>query len=467
MGLLRRSVPKAGVHHQTVKNRRNLSLRRLAAYGGAALGVLVLAGVVLLFAFGDAMLNRYGKAKAERAFARAHPWCALQIGQLNYFLGANRLVAQSVTLVSTHTTLKAGRISLRGVRWTQLLWGTAVLEDVLAQSSLEATKIDVRFSEGQYGFRCERLRVSVPDSELTAEKAELWPSAGDEAFFAAHAFRTPRFRVVLPECRVSGLAFGELFQGRSFRAGSVHFPRPSFEALLNRDKPLELFVKSPLMVHEALASIRQPLEIGRVTITNGGLRYCERLAVGAEPAVLTFGAVNLSIQGIANRGDAAAAIQLQGQGDLMEAGTVQVRMTIPILSTNFSLHYSGSLNAMDLTRLDPFLEIAESTRIKSGSAQEAAFEIDVTAGHARGSVRAIYRDLEIAVLDEQTGSAAGLGNRVASFLANVLKIRNANPPKPSDSSKVGEVNYTRKPDEPFQQFLWFALRSGVMDVISH
>jgi len=32
--------------------------------------------------------------------------------------------------------------------------------------------------------------------------------------------------------------------------------------------------------------------------------------------------------------------------------------------------------------------------------------------------------------------------------------------------KEGEVNYTRRPDDEFQQFAWFALRTGVLDVIS-
>jgi hypothetical protein len=48
-----------------------------------------------------------------------------------------------------------------------------------------------------------------------------------------------------------------------------------------------------------------------------------------------------------------------------------------------------------------------------------------------------------------------------------LKVRKANTPETPGSWKEGEVNYTRKPDEPFQQFVWFALRTGVMDIISH
>jgi hypothetical protein len=436
-------------------------------YVGASIGALVLVVAVVILMFGGAILNGYGKGKIERAFAKANPGCALRIGELDYSAVANRLVAQSVTLSATNTTAKIGRLSLTGARWAQLLWGTAALADILAKASLEATNLDVEFPQSHYGIRCTRLRASVPGSELIAEGTELQPLVGDEAFFAAHAYRATRFHVVVPECKVLGLAYRELLQGKSYRARSVHISRPTFDALVNRDQPVEAFVNSPLMVHEALAAIRQPLQIDSLNITNGHLTYCERVVAGAAPGVLTFAAVNLFAEGIANRGEATAAIQLRGQGDLMNAGTLKVLMTIPVTPRDFSLHYSGSLSAMDLTRLGAFLDIAERTRIKSGSAQEAAFDIEVTAGQARGHVRGIYKDLEIAVLDKQTDTEKGLGNRVTSFLANLLKIRSANLPDASGSMKEGVVNYTRKPDEEFLQFAWYALRTGVLDVISH
>jgi hypothetical protein len=450
-----------------VKKSRRLLLRKLSVYVGASLVALILAIAILILMFGGALLNGYGKRKIERAFAKAHPGCALRIGELDYLVGADRLVAKSVILSATNTTFKVGRISVTGARWVRLLRGTADLAEVLAKASLEATNLDLEFPQAHYVIRCARLRASVPDSELIAEGTELRPLAGDEAFFAAYEFQTPRFHVVVPECRVLGLAYGELLQGKSYRARSVHFSSPSFDAMINRDKPPELFVKSPLMVHEALASIRQPLRVDTVSITNGHFRYCERLAIGAEPGVLTFGAVSLSIEGLANRGEPGAAINLRGQGELMDAGTMKVLMSIPIASSSLSLQYSGSLSAMDLTRLNAFLEIAEHTRITSGSAQEAAFEINVTAGQARGRVQANYKDLDIALLDKQTGSANGLDNRVTSFLANLLKIRSSNALDGSGSIKEGDVKYTRRPDEEFQQFAWYALRTGILDIISH
>jgi len=448
-----------------VKNSRRLSLRRLLAYVGICLGAVVLAIAVLIFMFGGAILNGYGKRKMERAVAEGHPGYALRIGELHYAVDTNRLVAQSVTLSATNSTLKVGRVALTGVRWVQLLRGKAALVDVLAKASLDVTNLEVEFPQSHYGIRCARLRASVPASELIAEGTELRPLVGDEELFAA-TFRTTRFRVVVPECRVLGLAYGELLQRKSYRASSVQFSQPSFDILVNRDKPVKPLVKRPLMVHEALAAIKQPLQVDSLSITNGHLRYGERRVAGADPGVLTVAALNMSVEGIANRGDASAVILLRADGNLMDAGVVKMLMRIPVTPPDFSLHYSGSLGAMDLTRFDAFLDIAEYTRVKSGSAKEAAFEVNVTAGQARGRVRVIYKDLKIAFLDKQTGTEKGFGNRAATFFANAFKIRDSNAPDASGSMKEGRVNYTRRPEDEFQQFVWFALRSGVLDAIS-
>ena len=434
---------------------------------GTSLGAILLVCAVLIFVFGRTILNGYGKHKLEQLVAEAHPGCALQIGDLDYSTGANCLIAQSATLTTSNSIFKVGRISLTGVGWVRLILGTAELPEILAKASLDATNLDIEFPLSKYGIRCARLHASVPRSELFGERAELQSLVKDESLFAASDFRTTRYHVIAPEFKVSGLVYGELLQGKSCRASAIHFSRPSFEALVNRDKPSPPFGESPPMVHEALAAIRCPIQLDRLTIAGGHVSYCERMAVGADPGVLTFSAINITVDGIANHGGPAAAIQLRGQGDFMNAGIIKVQMSIPISPPDFSFQYSGSLSATDLTRLNAFLDVAERTRIKSGHAQEVWFEISVTGGEARGRVHAIYEDLTIAVLDEQTGSEKGLKNRVTSFLANVLAVRNANPRNTRSPMYVGKVNYTRKPEDKFVPFVWQALRTGILDVINH
>jgi hypothetical protein len=450
-----------------VSARSRVSSRKLLAWLGEFLVALVVTFGVLLAFFSGAFLNGYCRLKVERAFAKAHPGSELRIGQLDYSLRANRLIAESAALKSTNTTLKTGRISVMGVRWIGLLSGASTLANVLANASLDATNLDMEFRQTHYEIRCARLQASAPSSELSAQGIELRPLGSDEEFFAARSFRRTRFHVVVPECKVLGLVYGELLRGKSYVARSVHFSQPSFDALVNLDKPAQPFVKSPLMLHEALAAIPQPLKIDSLTVTNGNLRYCEQLGALTNPAVLTFSAVNISAEGVGNCGEPSAAIRLHAQGNLMDAGVLTMQMSIPIAPTNFSLRYSGSLAAMNLTNLNAFLDLDARTRIKSGTVDEAGFEIAVAGGQARGHVSAKYKNLEIAVLDKRSGAEGGFDNRVASLLANALKIRSSNAPDASGSSKEGEVLYSRQPDDEFQQFLWFALRTGVLDIISH
>ena len=64
------------------------------------------------------------------------------------------------------------------------------------------------------------------------------------------------------------------------------------------------------------------------------------------------------------------------------------------------------------------------------------------------------------------GTEAGFDNRVASFLANQFKISASNPPDALGFRKEGKVYYRRRPNDTFLKVVWFALREGVLDVIS-
>ncbi|MEX1275281.1 MAG: hypothetical protein WEE20_05070, partial [Bacteroidota bacterium] len=170
-------------------------------------------------------------------------------------------------------------------------------------------------------------------------------------------------------------------------------------------------------------------------------------------------------EGIANHGDRSAAIVLRAQAILAKAGTIDMLISIPVASPEFSLEYSGSLGGMDLRALNSFLEPAEQMRIKDGSLERANFDVHVVSGRAFGSLRGIYRGLSLAAISKQTGSEKGLSDKITSFIANEFKIHGTNVPDKPDSFKIGKVNYMRKPDDTFIQYVWYALRTAVQDVV--
>ena len=140
-------------------------------------------------------------------------------------------------------------------------------------------------------------------------------------------------------------------------------------------------------------------------------------------------------------------------------------MALLLASKDFSLRYSGSLSSMDVTLLNTFIEPGEHQRIKSGVLESAAFNINVNSGHATGNLHVVYKDLSIAVLNKNTGSEKGVFNKIISLIGKTFVIRGSNITDEKTLMKIGEIKYTRNPDDYFFQFVWFALRSGLGDVV--
>jgi hypothetical protein len=113
-----KDVEKAGekIQEGTERTRIPRSGRRQDGWltQGLCLGVLVPAATVLAFAFGGAILDGYGKGKAERAFAAAHP--GLHCKSANWSTRRGHRLTPIITLEATNLTLEVGRVRFRALR---------------------------------------------------------------------------------------------------------------------------------------------------------------------------------------------------------------------------------------------------------------------------------------------------------------------------------------------------------------
>jgi hypothetical protein len=428
--------------------------------------MVVLFATVFHFS-GDVLLNRFLRPKVEQAFSAHLPGYSLHLGALRYDFWSNRLRCDSVAMTRADgAPASAGPISATGVHWGRLLVGKPNPAQIFSSAQLEVTDLSAVLPEAEYRVQCGHLRISVPDSVIAAQALTLQLVVSDQTFFASAAFRRVRYRLAVPSCSLRGVGFAELLNGQAYRVQAVELADPVLESLINRDKPRRPLTESPPMPHEVLAAITKPFRIDRLTITDGLIKCAARRFEGAEPGVLTFTAVQISAMEIANVAGGGQAIALVAEGKLMDAGTMTVQMRIPAAPTTLAFQYSGKLSAMDLTRLDEYMNGSGAIQIRSGRASEASFDIDVAGGHAHGTVRGAYRDLQVTVVDRDTGSEKGVANRAATILTNYLGVRKENTPDQAGALKAGKVDYARKPEENFLQFAWLALRSGVFDLVN-
>jgi hypothetical protein len=440
-------------------DRRKLSPLKIASYAGFIVGAIVLICVLALLLFSDPLVNRFIKPRITKAFAEAYPAYTLRVADMHYSILKNRFGFDSVALSAVDGTFsnQMGQFSMSGIHWMHLLWGGSLATKDFTNADLDVQDIKLNYSKLQYALRCKRLHVSVPDSEIVVDSLKLHPLADDDEFFRGSKFRRTRLSIVTPHCSVMGLACLDLLQGKRYRARSVHIHDALLDILVNKDKPD--------MPNEILSSIKDTLQIDSLSFMNGSLKYGEEFVSGSKPGFVTFDKMQVLAEGIANHSGRNAVLVIHAQAKFANAGTMKVLMRIPVASPKFSFHYSGSLSKMDLSPINSMLEISDQMRIKTGVLQEATFDVNVVSGRASGTLRGVYNDLTLAAIDKQTGSEKGFSNGVKSFIANKLKVRKTNVPDKSGSMKIGEVKYTRQPDDPFIQFAWFALRIAVRDVV--
>lgn len=446
---------------------RKLSPGKIALHASFAAGIIMLLVVLIFLFFPQIYLNGFIKNHIIDSFAKAYPEYSIKINDVNFDILKNHLECNSILLTKTDSSIscKIKTISLNRIGWIKLLLKKEFQYNSIDNASLDAEGIVINFKQSQNQIQCVRIHLSIPDSVIVADSLRFHSLMTDEQFFAANKFRSTRYRFVVPSIIVHGFSYLGLLNGDNYRARSINIRDAFMDVLVNMDKSFDTKSPSPLMPSEGLDSIKDTIRIASLHVMNSRLNYYESYAADAKAALVTFDKMQLFAEGIVNHTGQHDTIIIHAKTNFMSASTMKLLMFIPLGSPQFSFSYSGSLSRMEVSSLNKFLEIAEHHRIKSGILHEAAFNVNVNSGHATGFVNAEYNNLSVAVLNKNTRSENGMLDRIPSFIAKTFIIKENNLPDKSGFIKKGIVKYTRKPDEPFIQFVWFGLRSGVANVV--
>lgn len=446
---------------------RNISPRIFVKTVSIIVGAIFLVSVMIFVFFPDPFINNFVKNKISKAFTQAYPEYSLQFGNFHYSVWQNLLECDSVTLNNKDSTFTCSldSFSISGIGWIKILLQTDFNPNNLSSSVIDAQNILFSFHKSQEELYLGMLHISVPDSAMVTDSIKYRPLNNDELFFAKSQFRQTRVRFDISQIKITGLNFMSILRGNTYAARKICAQDLFTDIMLNKDKPYDEKTPYPQMPNELMPSIKEIINIDSLEITNGRLKYSERFAVNTTPGIITFDKFNLSVSRFANHTAQPETTIIRGNGLFMNSAEMKVFMAIPLTSKEFSIKCSGSLSKMDLSKLNLFIEPVENRQIKSGFIQSAAFNFNVNSGYASGNLRVAYDNLAIAILNKNPGFDLGLLNHISNFIGDMFIIRTTNLPDEKGSMKIGEINYKRNPGDHFFQFLWFALRSGVGDVV--
>lgn len=445
---------------------RRSAVQSVMIVTGSLVLLLALGSFGALFLFPDAVYHRIITPRITEAFAAEYPGASLDIARIRYNVFRNQFSADDVTIrtADSAVVIQLRGLAVAGIGWVSLLFGAEPNRENIRQGVFEAVDVRILTEHPRYSFRCSALRLSVPDSSIRFDSLSIAPDGDDEEFFAQSPYRTTRYRALIPAVSVTGAHVLPLVLGDAYRIRSVRMQDPQIDILVNKDKTDRPGTDAGPMPGELLASIREETALSDIRISNASLVYGERFSIRGTPAVILLDSLQITGTGIANRGTFGNTIVLSAEGRFMRSAPVMIEVSMPAASPEYSLKYRGTLGRMDVAALNIFLERAEQVRAR-GRIDSAEFDFEVFSGRASGDVHIIYQGLSLAFIDARSGSEHGLSDLFTSFIANTFTIRSNNSPGRSGGVNIGRISYARTSEDPFFRFSWFALRSGVRDIV--
>jgi len=393
---------------------------------------------------------------------------------------ARRLPEVAVHQLRVHE----GTLSIRRQQGSvaDTLWGFSVEADHVAIDSTSARdtsrvlfsdEVTVAFdgyrrvfNDGLYAVAVGATRASTADASLAVEALQLAPTVSDRAFMQRHDHRTNRFKSAARRVALQGIDYRRFVEERALLMEAMRVDSLVVDVYRNNHLPPDPDGAPPKMPHEAFRAIQQAVRIDTIHVSDGHIRYAELAEEGTQPGAISFEHVFASIYNVTNdpeRMTPATPAVVDATTRVAGAGRLQTTIRLPLLTPHLSVAYRGRLGPMDARAFNAtFVDLA-GIRIESGQIDSLRFEADAQQGKATGTLRGVYRDLEVETLDQATGDR-GLGERLKTLFLNNIALDSNNRPD-GDTLHAVSIDHTHKEGHSFFKFLWLSVRSGLFSLI--
>lgn len=315
-------------------------------------------------------------------------------------------------------------------------------------------------ADGLTRLTADSMRVAAADSSFLVSGLHLAPTSPDAEFLDRLNEREDRIRATA--VRIEGRGFDlDAWMRRDVRIRAIELDTIDIDVL--NDRRLPAGSDEPWLPTRMIRSFGGELRLDTIDLS-GRIVYNEipeRRA--AEPAQIGFESFDGRITGVSNAPD-APPIVIDASMTLFEAPAT-IRIEIPYDSLAYRMEMSGRVGSLDLTRINSLTVPLQGIEVQDGQLAAMRFDITVDGRTAGGTVWAAYRDLDVQLVNRETGEG-GLLDDIKSFVTNTFVLRGNNMPGggEADGSRPGVVEYYVERDDSFFTRVWAPIRMGLMAV---
>jgi len=319
---------------------------------------------------------------------------------------------------------------------------------------LKVRDYETHLKQSLYRVKAQSFVWQSNPNTLTISQFSILPTVTGKVLTRLQTYQKELTEIQIQKIIAKKIDVSSFLQNQAIHAESLTLD--SLLLTISSDKRLPSISRIRRMPAEKLRAVKIPLQIDTLNLQKTAIFYSEKVARKQDAGELFITDIHAQLFGLRTRPNTGDSLHLAIKGKIMGIGEVDTHIAITLATPDLNAKIVGNIGEMKADFMNQFLEATRHIQIRKGKIQAVHFRVNMQDTLATGELEAGYRHLRLDILSRKKENKK-LG--FISFLANLF-IKNHNNLN-KRHHKVGNILYTRQPDESFVRFLIRALAVGI------
>lgn len=303
----------------------------------------------------------------------------------------------------------------------------------------------------------------MPDSSIVIRDLKYWPQYDDLDKMARDQKYTKEiFKVSVGEIKIFQYNARWMVRQGGFFMDSIQVSDLDVNILKDKRYPFNETLR-PKLPHQSLKSLKIPLDIKKVILENGDLKYQEKNEGEKDLMTVSLNDIDATIENITSVQEnisQGAVLRIHLKTKILGKASADVRFAMPLNSYADTMYFTGYVGSSSMKPFNKATIPALGIEITDGKLNSVDFSGSANDHHSSGEMTMRYEGLEAEVYKKESKEA----NKFVTWVANAA-VHNNNPGR-NGKLRVALMEFDRVMYKGFGNFIWKTLQSGIMNSVS-
>ena len=329
--------------------------------------------------------------------------------------------------------------------------------------NIKVAKIAWPSSNRRYDFIAQNISLNSTAGTLSVNQILISPRLGENAFVNSIPTQDDRFNFSFNNVVFSGVDMQKL-SDEYLKAETMSIGKSVFKIYRDLARPRDKKSRVGYYPQQVLDDVPMVFNIKKINVRNSFVEYKERNHVTRQSGLVQFYSVNGTITNFTNdRYAPNKVMKAVINSSFLNKTSLKTNWTFYLFNPKGRFDVSGTMGAIDGKDLNALAEPMGPASIKEGRFNGLTFDLHGNDYSMNGTVKLLYDDLKVAILEKDKGATETDKKFLASLLANFV-IKNSNP-KGDDDVRIQQVSLSRNTNRSLFYLCWKTIFKGVRGTV--